>query len=380
MSEYAINIRRQLHMYPEIGFDLTKTVALIKSELEKMGVKYTEKYGKSSIVATINDKKDQFTIGIRADMDALPITEINDVPYKSKNKGKMHACGHDVHTAVLLGTVKRLNEIKDKINCRVKFIFQAAEEFTNSGAKLMAEDGVMDDIDCIVALHVDNGYDVGTIGISQGGQNANSMGFTIEFFGKSMHAAQQYSAVDAISMAVKAYTAIEFMVAKEVIPTEPCVLNIGQFEGGKTNNIVCDYCKLFGTLRTWCTEVNDFVIERLKGIISAVANESGGKATFEINKFLPVVENDPNITERLRESAIKVLGKDKVLQRTRTMGGEDFSFFTMKKPGMMFRLGIHNEEKGFVNSIHQNIFDVDEGCIETGIKVFTQFVLDNMGE
>lgn len=379
MKEYAVGIRRQLHMYPEIGFCLDKTLALVKSELDKMGVSYTEKYGKSSIVATINNEKSHYTIGIRADMDALPMTEQNDVPYKSKNEGAMHACGHDVHTAVLLGTVKKLNEMRDKISCRVKFIFQAAEEYAVPGGKLMAEDGVMDDIDCIVALHVDVGYDVGTIGVLEGGQNANSTGFTIEFFGESSHAAQQYMGKDAISMAVKAYTAIEIMVAKEVIPTEPCILNIGQFEGGKTNNIVCDYCKMFGTMRTWCTDVNDFVMKRINEIANAVAAESGGSAKVEIIKFLPFVYNDPKITERLRQAAIKVLGEEKILPHTRSMGGEDFSFMAMKKPGMMFRLGIRNKEKGIVHSVHKVNFDVDEACIETGINIFTQFVLDNMG-
>lgn len=380
MTEYAVGIRRQLHMYPEIGFCLDKTLALIRSELDKMGVSYTEKYGKSSIVATINNDKSHYTIGIRADMDALPMTEQNDVSYKSKNEGIMHACGHDVHTAILLGTVKKLNEMRERISCRVKFIFQAAEEYSASGGKLMAEDGVMDDIDCIVALHVDNRFDVGTIGVIEGGLNANSTGYTVEFFGESDHAARQYLAKDAISMAVKAYTAIEIMVAKEVIPTEPCVLNIGQFEGGKTNNIVCDYCKMFGTLRTWCTDVSDFVMKRINEIANAVAKESGGSAKVEINKLLPFVYNDHDITEKLRQAAIKVLGKEKVLMHERGMGGEDFSFMTMKKPGMMFRLGIHNEKKGIVHSVHKDRFDVDEACMETGIKIFTQFVLDNMGD
>jgi amidohydrolase len=377
MTEYAIGIRRRLHMYPEIGFDLDRTLSLLRSELEKMRVPYTEKYGKSSMVATINDEK-EYTIGIRADMDALPISERNCVPYKSRLDGAMHACGHDVHTAILLGTVKKLNEMRDKINCRVKFLFQAAEEYTNSGAKLMADDGVMDDIDCIVALHVDSSCDVDTIALSDGGQNANSFGFTVEFFGESSHAAHQHIAKDAIAMAVKAYNAMHIMVAKEVPFSERRILNIGQFEGGKTNNVVCDYCKLFGTIRTWDKEVNDFIFKRICDIADAVARESGGRAEVQVKKFLPYVYNDPVITEKIKKAAVKVLGENKVFPKNRSMGGEDFSFFAMKKPGAMFRLGSRNKEKGIVSSIHQDTFDVDEGCIEVGINIFCQFVLDSM--
>lgn len=167
-KNYMISIRRRLHMYPEIGLDLPLTLKLVKSELDSMGVKYTEKYGKSSIVASINDELPGFTIGIRADMDALPINEMNDVEYKSRHEGKMHACGHDAHTAILLGTVKALSKIKNKIKCRVVFLFQPLEEGMGSGAKLMVEDGVMDDIDVIVALHVYNLLDTGKAGFMPG--------------------------------------------------------------------------------------------------------------------------------------------------------------------------------------------------------------------
>ena len=160
-QEYIVKIRRELHEYPELEFDLPRTVALVKRELDSFGIEYTEKYGKSSIVATLNPEKSHFTIGIRADMDALPIKEATDLPFKSKIDGQMHACGHDAHTAILLDTCRRLCEMKDKIDCRVKFIFQAAEEYPPSGARLMVADGVMDDIDCVIGLHVNTDYEAG---------------------------------------------------------------------------------------------------------------------------------------------------------------------------------------------------------------------------
>ena len=347
MESYSIKIRRQLHKYPEIGFDLERTLSLIKQELDKMGVEYTEKYGRSSIVATVNPEKSHFTIGIRADMDALPITEKNDIPYKSCIEGQMHACGHDAHTAILLDTVRRITEIRDKVNCRVKFLFQSAEEYPPSGARLMAEDGVMDDIDCVLALHVDTGYDAGQIGISEGPQNATSDGFYLEFYGKSAHAANQQKGIDAIMMAVKAYTEIEFMIAKEIKALDPIIFNVGSIHGGVTNNIICDKCTMYCTLRTQKEENADYILGKIKKIIASVADISGGEAKFVENKHYPIVINDPTVTERVRLAAIKTVGAEQVIRKkTQGMGGEDFSYFANLKPGCMFRLGVRNREKG----------------------------------
>ena len=379
MESYVIKARRQFHMYPEIGFDLDKTLEFIKGELDKMGVEYTEKYGKSSLVATVNPEKSNFTIGIRADMDALPITELNDVPYKSKIEGQMHACGHDAHTAILLDTCRRINEMKDKITCRVKFIFQAAEEYPPSGAKLMAEDGVMDDIDCIVSLHIDTGYKTGEIGLSVGPQNATSDGFFLEFYGKSAHAANQQKGVDAIMMAVRAYTDIEFMIAKEIKANDPIVFNVGTIHGGVTNNIICDKCTMYCTLRTHKGENADYIIGKIKKIIAAVAETAGGEAKFVESKHYPIVDNHPTVTEKIRIAAEKVVGKEGLLpKKTRGMGGEDFSYFANLKPGCMFRLGVSNAECGFGGMLHNGNLLLDEDSLEVGVNTFIQFVLDNM--
>ena len=379
MNSYVVNARRQFHMYPEIGFELDKTLAFIKAELDKMGVEYTEKYGKSSIVATVNPQKTSFTIGVRADTDALPITEENDVPYKSKIEGQMHACGHDMHTAMVLDACRRINEMKDKINCRVKFLFQAAEEYPPSGARLMANDGVMDDIDCIVALHIDTGYNAGEIGLSVGPQNATSDGFYLEFYGKSAHAANQQKGVDAIMMAIKAYTEIEFMVAKEIKASDPVVFNVGTIHGGVTNNVICDKCEMYCTLRTHNAETADYILGKIKRIIAAVADVSGGEAKFIESKHYPIVDNHPVITEKIRVAAEKVIGAEKIIpKKTRGMGGEDFSYFAMQKPGCMFRLGVSNAECGFGGMLHNGKLLPDEAALEVGSDIFVQFILDNM--
>jgi len=378
-ASYARDLRRKLHMYPEIGFDLPRTLAIVKGELDKWGIPYTEKYGKSSVVATVNEEKSGFTIGIRADMDALPIQEQHTYEYASRHPNIMHACGHDAHTAILLATGRRLQDMKDKINCRVKLLFTPAEEYIEPGCKQMAENGVMDDIDCIVSLHVDKDFPVGTVGINEGGQGGNSMGFTVDFYGTASHAAQQHRGKDAIAMAMEAYMAMEMMAMKEVNPVEPRLLNIGSIHGGNTNNILCDHCSMFGSSRTHSDEVSQYLIDRIKEICEGVAACNGGRAEVKVVKFLPYVINDPAICEKVRHTARKVLGEENIRSRqTRTLGGEDFSFLCRRKPGMMFRLGSAGENPDTHAAGHSVRFDIDEGCLQVGVDMFTQFVLDNM--
>lgn len=377
MLSYAAEMRRKFHMCPEIGFDLTETLALLRAELDKIGVPYTEKYGKSSIVATVNEEKSRYTIGIRADIDALPMKEENDVPYKSRHEGKMHACGHDAHCAVALATLAEIYRLRDKINCRVKFIFQSAEEYTTSGARLMAEDGVMDGIDCIAALHCDPIYTAGQVGFRNGAQGAISDGILLEFFGKSTHAAFQQGGVDAIMMAVRAYSSIEFMIAKEMPALTPVVFNAGSIEGGKTNSIIADYCKIYCTLRTHTEDVEEKALRRIREICEYTAKCAGGSAKFTHVKHYPIVYNDERVTDKMRAAAAKVVGEKNVLPKMRTMGGEDFSYFAMRKPGCMMRLGVTTPGKPVIG-LHRPNFDIDEKALGIGVEVFKTFILDNM--
>ena len=375
---YAQTLRHELHQCPEIGFDLTQTLAIVRRELDAMGIEYTEKYGKSSIVGTINPGK-AFTIGLRADMDALPMQEQSKNPYPSKNEGVMHACGHDVHTAQLLAVARQLKDMESELRCTVKLLFTPAEEYRTSGAQLMTEDGVTDEFDCAVACHVNPTLPVGHIGVGDGGINANSMGIVVEFFGKSVHAHSQQKGVDAIRMAVQAYTALEMMVAREIASKEPVAYNVGSFNGGITNNIVCDYVKLFISTRAWDDEVTAFMERRTREICEATAAMCGGTAKVTVTKLLPYVKNDPTVANLLRKTATKVLGEENVHPIVRSMGGEDFAFFSRKKPCAMFRLGITNPDDPSDTSypVHNVHFDVDERCFGVGIPLFINFVLDN---
>lgn len=375
--EYAKQLRHELHRIPEIGFDLPKTLAVVRRELDAMGISYTEQYGKSSIVATINEGK-PFTIGLRADMDALPVQEQSNNPYPSEHPGQMHACGHDVHTAQMLAVTRRLNDMRDQIRCRIKVLFTPAEEYITPGCKLMAEDGVMDDIDCVLACHVNPAAPVGQVGILKGGINANSMGLIAEFFGKSAHANSPHKGVDAIRMAAEAYIAMQMIVAREVQPQEPCVLNAGAFNAGHTNNVICDYAKIFLSLRTWSDDLNETMERRIRETCEGVAKMCGGTAKVTVTKLLPYVLNNDVMADKLLEVARKVVGAENIEQPQRTLGGEDFAFLSRKKPGVLFRLGVANETNPNTKMpLHNGHFDVDEACFTTGIEMFVNFVLEN---
>lgn len=376
--EYAVRLRREIHEYPEIGFDLPKTLAVVRRELDALDIPYTEEFGKSSIVGTINPDCKGFTIGLRADMDALPIQEETDLPFASKIPGQMHACGHDAHTAILLATAKELKAREKELTCRVKLLFTPAEEYIQPGCELMVQDGVMDDIDCAVALHVAPSYPAGIVRNVAGGKNANSTGFTVEFFGKNAHAADQQLGKDAIAMAVEAYTAIEIMVAKEFKAKEPRVVNIGAFNGGHTNNIICDYCKLFCTARTHNDEVTQKILDRTRQIAEGIAAMNGGAAKVTVTKHLPYVENHPVVTRKVEEAAAKVVGQENLQMRVRSMGGEDFAFFSRVKPCNQFDIGCQPADPACRYTVHNPKFVMDERCMEVGTKVFLQFVLDNM--
>ena len=378
MNTYAQKLRRELHQYPEIGYELPKTIAVVKRELDTIGLPYTEQYGKGSVVATLNEGKGNFTIALRADMDALPMQEQNDVPYKSQVPGKMHACGHDAHTAILLATAKEMKENADKINCCVKFLFQPAEE-TSGGAKMMVDNGAVEDADCVLGLHCNNSCEVGQLLVHANEMNANSDGFYLDFYGTSIHASLQHNGVDAIMMAVKAYTAIEFMIAKEINTIHPCIFNVGAIHAGNTNNIVADHCRMFCTLRTYYDEEREKALTRIRQIISAVAQESGGRAEYTVQKYYPIINNNPEVTERFMQSAEKILGKENIItNRPRSLGGEDFSYFTQAKKACFAWLGTGNKAQGITAALHQVDFDIDEEALDVGVKLFTQFVYDNM--
>ena len=378
-KEYILSLRRELHMYPELEFELPKTLALIRRELDAMGIPYTEEYGKSSIVAFLNPACKGFSIALRADTDALPLTEKTGLPFSSQHPGIMHACGHDAHTAMLLGTAKALKSVEKDLTCKVVLIFQACEEGELSGAKLLVQDGITDMADIFLGMHVENWLESGTVGICPGVCMAASHPLHIEFFGKSAHASLPQSGADALAMAVETYNGIMQMKATQMNPFEQYICSVGMLSAGRTDNVIPEYAQIKISLRTYDKTVEKFIVDNIRTLAENAASRRGGTVTFhEETKALPLM-NDPELSNQVLQSAAKVVGEDKIVPMPKKLSSEDFSFYADKKPSAFIRLGTRNAEKGCTTLPHNNDFMLDEDALEIGSRVFVQFVLDHMG-
>ncbi|MBQ9843142.1 MAG: amidohydrolase [Oscillospiraceae bacterium] len=377
-KEYILSLRHEIHEYPELEFDLPRTLAVVRRELEALGIPYTEQYGRSSIVGYLNPDCKAFTIGIRADMDALPLTEKTDLPYASKIPGAMHACGHDAHTAMLLGTAKALKALEKELKCRVLLIFQACEEGSLSGAREMVEDGLMEEIDTIIGMHIENWLEAGTVGVGEGACMAASHPLHIEFFGKTAHASLPQSGANALAMAVNTYTGIQTMLATRIDPFAKYICCVGQLTAGQTDNVIPDYAQMKISLRTYDTALESFIVENICAIAENAAKVQGGTVKIHHEaKALPVI-NHPVVRQAVLESAAKVVGESNIAHMPIKMSSEDFSFFVDKKPGAFIRLGTRNAAKGCVTLPHNNDFLLDEDALPIGSQVCVQFVLDHM--
>ena len=378
-KEYILALRHEIHEYPELEFDLPRTLAVVRRELDALGIPYTEQYGRSSIVGFLNPDCKGFTIGIRADMDALPLTEKTDLPYASKIPGAMHACGHDAHTAMLLGTAKALKAMEEKLTCRVMLVFQACEEGSDSGAREMVKDGLMDEIDLIIGMHIENWLEAGTVGVGEGACMAASHPIHIEFFGKTAHASLPQSGANALAMAVNTYTGIQTMLATRIDPFAKYICCVGQLTAGHTDNVIPDYAQMKISLRSYDVALESFIVENIRTIAENAASVQGGTVKFHHEtKALPVI-NHPVVRQAVLESAAKVVGEGNIAPMPIKMSSEDFSFFVDKKPGAFIRLGTRNAAKGCVTLPHNNDFLLDEDALPIGSQVCVQFVLDHMG-
>lgn len=373
---YGVDIRRELHMHPELNFNLPCTLNIVRRELNRFGVPFTEEYGKSGIVALINNNAPGKALAIRADMDALPIQEINDVPYKSLHDGKMHACGHDVHTAILLDTARKLTEVKTPLTKRVKLIFQPSEEGLG-GARQMVEAGVVDDVQEIVAIHV-NVQPVGTVSFMDGPCNAACSRLTLEFRGKSAHSSIQQAGADAIMMAVHTLSAAETFLSKCFPSTSPVIFNCGTIQGGTAPNIIADFCRITCHMRAWEDDHLEKLLNGVCEIAKANAALFGGSVEIQSSGILPVLVHDPAVTLHMRKAAAEIVGENNIREMSRVMGSEDFSIFAQKVPATMMRLGCGNKEKGIIHNVHTPNFDVDERAIDIASDIYVRYLLNRM--
>ena len=370
LFEYAVKIRRQLHEYPEIGFELERTVKLVSSELDKIGISYTLKYGKGSIVADIGNGEK--IIALRADMDALPVDEKTNLSYSSKIPGQMHACGHDSHTGVLLAVAKYLKENENKLKCKVRLIFQPSEEGQISGAKMMVENGVCDGVDHIICTHCENAMDAGKIGVCYGDYMAACIPATIRFKGRTSHAALPQYGIDAVAMAVEAYNKMKAMVKEEAGDLK-YIWSVGRFQGGHVHNVISDLCELDISFRFYDMNFAERVEKNVRSICDEIAQRYGGSVEYLWKMSTGAVYNHENIVERFAKIA-ENSGID-VQPMPQRMSSEDFGWFLEKVPGMIFRFGTRNEELGCTALAHRNDFCIDESGMKSPIKAFCNYVM-----
>lgn len=375
--------RRYIHMHPELSFREYNTSSFIQKKLDEMGIKYVSGIAENGICAYIYGNKNiesesMKSILIRADMDALPIDEVSDKPYKSQNKNVMHACGHDAHVAVLLGVCKVLNNFKDKFGGVVKAVFQPGEE-TSGGALPMIEEGVLENphTDVCVALHCDSDLDCGTIRVKPGSLYASPDDFRITVKGKGGHGAEPHNCIDPIMISASIIQALNNLISRETDPFDNAVISVGSIHGGSATNIIPDSVEIQGTARSLTNEVRGFLKKRIGETAEGICKTFGAECEYEYTELFPPLINDEKLAEDVYDSACRSLGKDKcVWGGAPTMAGEDFSYFSQNRPSVLFKLGCRNKSLGIVSPIHHSSFDIDENCLKTGVKVFVGFVLD----
>ena len=365
-------IRRTLHQYPELGFEETNTSKYIKEFLTKEGIEYTE-FAKTGVCGIINGTKEgnNKVIALRADIDGLPIQDKKTCEYSSKVKGKMHACGHDGHTTILLGTAKILNKHKDEFSGTVKLIFEPAEE-TTGGAKEMIKEGVLENpkVDVMCGLHVEETIDCGSIMVRKGTVNAASNPFNITIKGAGGHGAYPDTAIDPIVIAGHVITSLQSIVSREIKPVNPSVVTIGSIHGGTAQNIIPSEVKMSGIIRTMTNEDREFAKQRLKEIVNGICTTFRGSAEIEIEESYPCLYNDDDMVDLLEKSAIEILGVENVkLQKNPKLGVESFAYFANEVPSVFYFLGIRNEKKGIIHSAHNNLFDIDEDALPIGVAI-----------
>ncbi len=377
IRDNIIQTRRDIHMHPELGFQEYRTSALVAKRLGEMGIHVKTGVGKTGVVGVLKGENDGPVIALRADMDALPMQETGDVPYRSVIDGVMHACGHDGHVAMLLGAAQVLSAKRESLSGMVKFIFQPAEE-GEGGARYMIADGVLDGVDEIYGIHLWNYQKYGTVGVKPGPVLASADIFDLVIRGKGGHGAAPQGTQDTIVAAAQLINMLQTIVSRNSNPLENTVLTVGSIHGGYNFNIIADEVKLSGTTRAYTEANRNMIKTRMKEIIAGVEKAFGVSAELDYQDGYPPTINDEQVTERLIISARKIVG-DGVIHPYMTMGGEDFSYFAQKVPGCFIFIGSSPADKPPMSVPHHcSHFDIDERALLVGSSVFVQLALDRL--
>lgn len=378
VADDVIAWRRRFHANPEVAFQERETAAFVTEKLRDFG--YTPEYvGATGVMAVLQGARSGKTLGLRADMDALPGTESTDLPFASRKPGVMHACGHDAHTAILLGVAKIMAEHKDALAGRIKFFFQPAEE-PLAGARTFTAAGKLDDVDGLAALHVMTNLETGTIGTRAGVLMAASDTFTITVTGKASHGAEPHHGIDAILIASHIVTALQSFVSRNVGPLDSAVITIGKITGGVAFNVIAEQVVLEGTLRTLKTETREKAFARIRAVIDHTTAMFGGEARLTLFEGSPPLSCDPAWVEKLRKAALRHIPETHLRTIAEpSMGGEDFAIMLEKAPGVFWNLGAraHGAEQTF---LHSGAFMLDEAALALGVAVTCELAADFLGE
>ncbi|GKU83113.1 M20 family metallopeptidase [Niallia sp. NCCP-28] len=362
--------RRHLHQHPELSFQEEKTSQYIYDTLASFGNIELARPTKTSVVGKIIGTKPGKTIALRADMDALPIQEENSSPFRSNNPGVMHACGHDGHTAMLLGAAKVLSALKDEMEGEIRLIFQHAEELFPGGAEELVQAGVMDDVDAVIGAHLWAPLEIGKIGIVYGPMMAAPDTFYITVKGKGGHAALPHETVDSIAIASQVVTNLQHIVSRNTDPLDPLVLSVTQFVAGTTHNVIPGSVEICGTVRSFDAKLRKEVPTLIERIVKGITEAHGAAYAFDYQYGYRPVINQEDITKVVEESVIDLYGEEAVDRMKPNMGGEDFSAYLQKTRGMFFYIGAGNPDKEAVYPHHHARFAIDEDALEKGVNLF----------
>lgn len=380
-SQEVIALRRHLHANPELSYEEFNTAKFVAAQLRSYGIEPTEGVATTGIVALIKGKNpDQKTVALRADMDALPIEETNSVSYKSTRPGVMHACGHDVHTSSLLGTAKILSEIKDQFEGTVKLIFQPGEEKNPGGASYMIRDGALQNPTptSIIGQHVMPLVPVGKVGFREGMYMASSDEIYLTVIGKGGHGAAPELTIDPIVIASHIIIALQQVISRNASPKQPTVLTFGRIIGEGATNIIPNEVKIAGTFRALNEEWRASGLAKIKKMAESIAEGMGGKCEVTISHGYPYLENNPEVTRRIRKAAEEYLGKENVVDIDLTLGSEDFAYYSHVVPASFYRLGTRNEAKGITSYVHTPTFDIDEDALKIGPGLMAWMALNEL--
>ncbi|MEM9091680.1 MAG: M20 family metallopeptidase [Cyanobacteria bacterium P01_F01_bin.53] len=384
LQSELVSWRRQLHQRPELGFQEEITAKFISDRLTEWGITHSSGVAKTGLVVLIEGTgkgteqglEKLPVLGIRADMDGLPVQELNDVPYRSLHDGKMHACGHDGHVAIALGTAKYLHEHRDQFAGTVKILFQPAEEGPG-GAKPMIDAGALKnpDVDALVGLHIWNNLPLGTLGVRSGPMMAATEFFTCTIQGKGGHGAIPQQTVDAVVVGSQVVNALQTIVSRNIDPLKSAVVTVGEFKAGTAVNVIADSAYLSGTVRYFDTDYGDLIPERIDRVLEGICSVHGASYDLDYQKLYPPVVNDGAIADLVRSVALSVVETPAgVVPECQTMGGEDVSFFLQAVPGCYFFLGSANGAKGLDYPHHHPRFDFDETVLGVGVETFVRIV------